>query len=94
MTIVISAAHVPGKVADVDLHFDDGDLAGLKLVGFAVFEANDGRRHVTFPARPLGEGSTRRVFQLLRPLSTGSDEPLQDRILAAVAHWEREAHRG
>jgi hypothetical protein len=25
----------PGKLADADLHFADGPLAGLKLIGFA-----------------------------------------------------------
>ena len=42
----------PGKLADAELHFDDGDLAGLKLVGFAVWERRSGGgRNVTFPAR-------------------------------------------
>ena len=27
-----------GKLADAELHFDEGPLAGLKLLGFAVWE--------------------------------------------------------
>ena len=28
----------PGKLADAELHFDDGPLAGLKLIGFGIWE--------------------------------------------------------
>lgn len=41
----------PGKVADAELHFTESPLAGLKLVGFAVWERKNGGRNVTFPAR-------------------------------------------
>ena len=42
----------PGKLADAELHFTDGVLDGLKLVGFAVWERRSGSgRNVTFPAR-------------------------------------------
>ena len=27
----------PGKLADAELHFTDGELEGLKLIGFAVW---------------------------------------------------------
>jgi len=41
-----------GKLADAELHFGDGPLAGLKLIGFAVWERRGGSgRNVTFPAR-------------------------------------------
>ena len=39
-----------GKLADAELHFTDGPLAGLKLIGFAIWERGVGR-NVTFPAR-------------------------------------------
>jgi hypothetical protein len=29
-------ANAPGKLADAELHFTDGELDGLKLIGFAV----------------------------------------------------------
>ena len=43
----------PGKLADAELHFakDDGVLAGLKLIGFGIWEGRGGGRNVTFPAR-------------------------------------------
>ena len=28
----------PGKLADAELHFVDGALAGLKLIGFSIWE--------------------------------------------------------
>ena len=41
-----------GKLADAEIHFIGGELAGLKLVGFAVWERRDGNgRSVTFPSR-------------------------------------------
>jgi hypothetical protein len=30
--------NLPGKLADADLHFHDGVLAGLKLIGFSIWE--------------------------------------------------------
>ena len=45
-------ANPPGKLADAELHFTDGELDGLKLIGFAVWERRSGNgRNVTFPAR-------------------------------------------
>ena len=34
----------PGKLADAELHFTEGPLDGLKLIGFAVWERQDRRR--------------------------------------------------
>ena len=28
----------PGKLAEAELHFTDGPLVGLKLIGFAIWE--------------------------------------------------------
>jgi hypothetical protein len=41
-----------GKLADAELHFVDGPMAGLKLIGFAILERRSGGGcNVTFPAR-------------------------------------------
>ena len=57
-----------GKLADAELHFDGGELEGLKLVGFAVWERRTGTgRNVTFPARAYSVNGERRSFALLRP---------------------------
>ena len=59
----------PGKLADAELHFADGPLAGLKLIGFAIWERRGGGgRNVTFPARQYSVNGERRSFALLRPV--------------------------
>jgi hypothetical protein len=56
-----------GKLADAEVHFGDGVLAGLKLVGFAVWARRDGTGNtVSFPARPFVVHGERRNFALLR----------------------------
>ena len=59
----------PGKLADAELHFTDGPLEGLKLIGFAIWERKTGNgRNVTFPARQYSVNGERRSFALLRPV--------------------------
>jgi hypothetical protein len=60
----------PGKLADAELHFTDGVLDGLKLIGFGIWERRGGGgRNVTFPARQYTVNGERRSFALLRPTS-------------------------
>lgn len=75
----------PGKLADAELHFTDGELQGLKLIGFAVWERRNGPgRNVTFPARNYAVNGERRSFALLRPADDGhAQERLRDLILQA-----------
>ena len=84
----------PGKLADAELHFTDGVLEGLKLIGFSVWERRTGGgRNVTFPARQYSVNGERRSFSLLRP-ATG-DATAQNRIreviLQAYADHEERA---
>ena len=79
----------PGKLADAELHFTDGPLQGLKLIGFAVWEKKNGDgRNVTFPARSFSVNGERRSFSLLRPIvdSTGQNR-IRDVILEAYADY-------
>ena len=56
-----------GKLADAQIHFTEGILAGLKLVGFTVWEGRaGGDRSVTFPARQYVINGERRHYSLLR----------------------------
>ena len=75
----------PGKLADAELHFSDGPLEGLKLVGFAVWERKTGSgRNVTFPARTYSVNGERRSFSLLRPvIDSTSQNRIRDLILEA-----------
>jgi hypothetical protein len=83
----------PGKLADAELHFDDGVLAGLKLIGFGIWERRGGNgRNVTFPARQYSVNGERRSFALLRPVvDATAQDPLRELILEAYASYEREA---
>jgi hypothetical protein len=83
----------PGKLADAELHFTQGPLEGLKLIGFAVWERKTGNgRNVTFPARQYSVQGERRSYALLRPLAdaTGQDR-VRDLILQAYAEHEAAA---
>ena len=42
--VVNEKGNPPGKLADAELHFNDGALAGLKLIGFGVWERRSGGR--------------------------------------------------
>ena len=83
----------PGKLADAELHFTDGPLQGLKLIGFGIWERKTGSgRNVTFPARQYSVNGERRSFSLLRPVSDAtSQERIRDVILQAYAEHEAEA---
>jgi hypothetical protein len=93
MTVIITPndrGNPPGKLADAELHFDDGPLEGLKLIGFAIWERKSGNgRNVTFPARQYAVNGERRSFSLLRPIvdSTGQNK-LRELILNAFQDFE------
>ena len=85
----------PGKLADAELHFTDGELEGLKLIGFAIWERRSGTgRNVTFPARQYAVNGERRSFALLRPIAdTNAQERIRDLVLQAFAEYEEGAAR-
>ncbi len=81
-----------GKLADAEIHFTDGPLAGLKLAGFAIWESQwpgKGRHQwlrVTVPAREYdGRDGERRRWDLVRPIDgdPAALEPLREAILEA-----------
>src|SRR6266566_9766953 len=81
----------PGKLADAELHFGDGPLAGLKLIGFSVWERRSGNgRNVTFPARQYAVNGERRSFALLRPIAdVAAQERIRELVLQAYAEYEQ-----
>ena len=85
----------PGKLADAELHFTEGPLEGLKLIGFSIWEqkrGGGGGRNVTFPARQYNVNGERRSFALLRPIvDTTAQGKLRELILDAYAEWEAQA---
>ena len=83
-------ANPPGKLADAELHFIDGELDGLKLLGFSIWERRGGGgRNVTFPARTYSVNSERRTFALLRPIAdVASQERIRDLVLQAFDAYD------
>jgi hypothetical protein len=85
-----------GKLADAELHFSgNSSLAGLKLIGFAIWERRTGAgRNVTFPARQYSVNGERRSFALLRPTADATAQnAIRDHILEAYSAYEAEAAR-
>lgn len=98
MTVKIIAnakGNPPGKLADAELHFTDGPLEGLKLIGFCVWERKVGSgRNVTFPARQYSVNGERRSFALLRPFDDiSAQERIRDLILAAYTEHDTTTER-
>lgn len=96
MTIKITPndrGNPPGKLAEAELHFDDGPLSGLKLIGFAIWERRGGNgRNVTFPARSYSVNGERRSFALLRPIvDVSAQNAVRELILAAFQDYEERA---
>src|SRR5438094_2304352 len=94
MTIVVKITpnekgNPPGKLADAELHFIDGELDGLKLIGFSVWERGGGTgRNVTFPARQYAVNGERRSFALLRPIAdTSAQTRVRELVLEAFAEY-------
>jgi hypothetical protein len=84
----------PGKLADAELHFNEGPLDGLKLIGFSIWERRGaaGGRNVTFPARSYSVNGERRSFALLRPiLDTTAQNKLREIVLEAFQEYEERA---
>jgi hypothetical protein len=83
-----------GKLADAELHFTEGEMAGMRLLGFAVWSQRNGPgRNVTFPARTYSVNGERRSFSLLRPVNDAphGHNRVRDLVLQAYADHEARA---
>ena len=81
----------PGKLADAELHFTEGPLEGMKLIGFAIWErrGGGGGRNVTFPARQYSVNGERRSFALLRPIvDVTAQNRIRELVLQAFQEYE------
>ena len=78
------------KLADAEVHFNGGELDGLKLIGFAVWKRTDGDGvSVTVPARQFTVHGERRDFMLLRPIADA--QAVQRMRRAIISAYEAEA---
>ncbi len=99
MTVKITrndSGNPPGKLADAELHFQDGPLQGLKLVGFGIWEGRTGKaRHVSLPARQYSVNGERRSFILLRPIADAEAQSrVKELILDAYRQFEEQESIG
>src|SRR2546423_9688791 len=82
----------PGKLGDAELHFTEGPLEGLKMIGFSIWEqrrGGGGGRNVTFPARQYSVNGERRSFALLRPIVDATAQSRgRELILEAYSEFE------
>ena len=87
-----TSSNPPGRLAEAELHFTEGPLAGLKLIGFAVWERRTGGgRNVTFPARQYSVNGERRSFALLRPIAEiDAQTRIREAILQAYEEHEQQ----
>ena len=81
-----------GKLADAELEFDDGPLAGLKLVGFGVWLSHaGGDPHVSVPTRTYTVNGERRSFALLR---TTDDPASVENVKALILQaYQEQTHQ-
>ena len=96
--IIANKSNHPGKLADAEIHFTDGPLVGLKMIGFEIWQAGGKGLNVMFPARSYSVNGEKRRFSILRPISFESGrtndknhERVRDLILEAYAEYERTA---
>jgi hypothetical protein len=72
----------PDKLADAEVQFIGGELDGLKLLGFGIWQQRNGTGvNVTFPARHFTVNGERRNFTLLRAVE---DRSAEDRVRQLV----------
>ena len=75
-------------VTEAEIHFEEGPLAGTRLVGFCLWKSPDGELYVTFPSRAFGAGAERRYFDYLRAVD-GSAEVVKDVKAWILAEYRR-----
>ena len=74
-------------VTEAEVHFDEGPLAGARLVGFCLWKSPEGEVYVTFPSRAFGAGSERRYFDYLRSVDGTLD------VVKRVKAWILDEYR-
>ena len=59
----------PGKLADAEIHFTDGPLDGLKLIGFGIWERRTGGK----TSRSPPDSTRQRGASIVRAAATAAD---------------------
>lgn len=83
-----------GVLANAELYLA-GDLAGIALVGFTVWEGKDGKGpNVTFPARQYMKAGKKQTFSFVRAVTRADGKAmakLRQMVLDAYDQANREA---
>jgi hypothetical protein len=79
------------KLADVEIHFEEGLLAGMKLVGCSVWRGKKGDQvTVLVPSRSYATAGGVRYYELLR--GAGEDEKEQKAAVRRFKDYIREEY--
>ena len=78
-------------VAEAEIHFGEGLLAGTKLSGFAIWKSPEGELFVTVPSRPFGSGNDRKYYEYVRPIEPGISTAIRGLKAAILAAWSENA---
>lgn len=79
-----------GKVAEAELVFDKGPLAGLKLVGLDVWRGReDGELRLSLPGRSYEKDGKKQYYDYLRCVERDNMRPLTELREAILAEVRR-----
>ncbi len=77
------------KLADVEIHFEEGLLSGLKLVGCSVWRSRKGEGPtVLIPSRSYATAGGIRYYELLRPSEDGKPNEESGPARTAVRNFK------
>ncbi|GAB4370688.1 MAG: hypothetical protein Kow00128_17890 [Deltaproteobacteria bacterium] len=83
------------KLADVEFHFEEGLLSGLKLVGCSVWRSRKGEEpSVLVPSRSYATAGGIRYYDLLRPSQEGNgpNDPAARMAIRNLKRYIREEY--
>ena len=83
------------KLADVEIHFEEGLLSGLKLVGCSVWRSKKGEGPtVLVPSRSYATAGGIRYYELLRPSDENAapEDPSGKLAVRNFKHYVREEY--
>ncbi len=83
------------KLADVEIHFEEGLLSGLKLVGCSVWRSKKGEGPtVLVPSRSYATAGGIRYYELLRPSDENAppEDPSGTLAVRNFKHYVREEY--
>ena len=79
------------KLADVEIHFEEGLLAGMKLVGCSVWRAKKGEKPtILVPSRSYATAGGVRYYELLR--AAGADADSEKKAVKGFKEYIREEY--